>query len=161
MNRTTILFVLLSLIITIPAQAMHAKKKPRVSCLEHCAAISAVIVFSSMCTSVGFGMHREIVKQVRDERAPCLTVWGTNPEFGPFYIQPPLCDYRYNDTGLIRALNRQLGEGTILYSEITPCDTQESHDGPVKRVSRACIDNPAKITEKQLVKKKPKKQKSD
>lgn len=160
MNRTTILFSLFILASSVPAQGMHAKKKPRVSCLEHCAAVGAVMVFSSMCMSVGFGAHNEIVQQVRDERNPCLTVRATNSEFDTFVIKPPLCDSHYNLTDLVPRLNQQIGHVTAVYGQITTCDTLERHKGPIKRITRTCIDKPGKITAKQLVK-VPKKQKTD
>ena len=102
MNRIAsyMLLGLLTITLNTPTLAMDTKKvspsKSRVGCWEHCAIASTAVLVSSLCIALGFGTHTEIVRMVRDEQNPCLSVWGTNPNIGIFSLKPPLCDAHYD-----------------------------------------------------------------
>jgi hypothetical protein len=148
-----ILFGLLTITMSTPVHAMDTKKvasKSGPSCWERCAMISAAMLTSSMCVTIGFGAHMDIVKKVHNEQYSCLSVWGTNPNIGIFDVRPPLCATDYNLSELATIIDDTFGKSTTLYGQVTACETSVTRKGPVRRITRDCIDKPEELTEEQL-----------
>lgn len=152
MNRIAHTLALGLLITAFNMPASEIKRKNR-CCLAAGIKLATAITISSLSIFVAFDAHTDLIKRVRDEQNPCLTIWGTHPEFGRFKIQPPLCDQYTNTSDIMAAINREIGTGSIVYGQVTPCDTFERHKGPVRLITRRCIDKPTQITSAQIIKK--------
>ena len=114
MSRITHCAILALLIInaTFSTHAMDTSKKEDSRCCTRAIMIGTALVTGSLCATLGFGTHLEIVNHVRSEQNPCLAVWGTNPKLGTFSIQPSLCDYQYDISRLTNLIDDEFGDGT-------------------------------------------------